>query len=63
MKFHSNNVFFNFFNNNYSLRKNHYHIKEEEILYMHIPIFFSFFFCLVFFYEPQTWGLMAIKKL
>ncbi len=26
-------------------------------------IIFSNFFCLVMFYEPQTWGLMAIEKL
>jgi hypothetical protein len=26
-------------------------------------IIFSIFFCLVMFYEPQTWGPMAIEKL
>jgi hypothetical protein len=26
-------------------------------------IIFSIFFCLIMFYEPQTWNLMAVEKL
>jgi hypothetical protein len=33
--------------------KNHYHIKEEEILKMGIALSFSIFFCLVMFHESQ----------
>jgi hypothetical protein len=42
--------------------KNHYHIKEEEVLKMGIALYFQFFFCLVMFHEPQTWGPTIVKN-
>ncbi len=38
-------------------------MKEEEILWMDITLFFSIFFCLVMFHEPQTWDPMTVLKM
>jgi hypothetical protein len=38
-------------------------MKQKEILQLRFALFFSIFFYLLVFHEPQTWGLMVIEKL
>jgi hypothetical protein len=65
-KFIKDMCFIHFFSNKKIIlciwRKNQYQMKEKIFIVGHC-IIFSDFFCLVMFYESQTWGPMADKKL
>jgi hypothetical protein len=49
-------------NNIFSLGKKPLPYQRRKYFIDGNCIIFSVFFCLVMFHEPQTWGLMVVKK-